>query len=324
MANRRAIIKRRKAVRNIKKITRTMQLIATARFQVALNRAVASRPYTDKLAEMVADLAAVAEELTHPLMRRHDRAEPAAGGAGAVGGRGGVGGGAGEGERSSLVVISSNRGLCGGYNAHVLRAAIDHLDTHAARGVETAVTMVGKKGASAFRFRGRQMAERIGDVDDRPRYEQVEPLARRLSDRFLAGEMGSVWVAYMRFHSASRQTPEVFQLLPLAQVDQVGQVAQVGQVGQKGAAGYRPLYEIGPSAAELLDRLLPAVVRARLFQSFLDAAVSEQIARMAAMKAATEAAEEMIGNLTRQYNRARQSQITLELLDIVGGANALA
>ena len=216
------------------------------------------------------------------------------------------------------MVISSNRGLCGGYNAHVLRAAIDHLDGEAARGVETAVTMVGKKGASAFRFRGRQMAERIGDIDDRPRYEQVEPLARRLSDRFLAGEMGSVWVAYMRFHSASRQTPEVFQLLPLAQVGAAG-----ADAGER-AAGYRPLYEIGPSAAELLDRLLPAVVRARLFQSFLDAAVSEQIARMAAMKAATEAAEEMIGNLTRQYNRARQSQITLELLDIVGGANALA
>lgn len=317
MANRRAIVKRRKAVRNIKKITRTMQLIATARFQVALNRAVASRPYTDKLAEMVADLAAVAEELTHPLLQRHDRAEPAAGGAG------GPGGDADEGERSSLVVVSSNRGLCGGYNAHVLRAAIDHLDDLAARGVQTAVTMVGKKGASAFRFRGREMAERIVDLDDRPRYEQVEPLARRLTDRFLAGEVGSVWVAYTRFHSASRQTPELFQLLPLAQVGAAAGARAEPDAGER-TGGYRPLYELRPSAAELLDRLLPAVVRARLFQSFLDAAVSEQIARMAAMKAATEAAEEMIGNLTRQYNRARQSQITLELLDIVGGANALA
>lgn len=303
MANRRAIVKRRKAVRNIKKITRTMQLIATARFQTAMSRAVASRPYTDKLAEMVADLASVTEEFTHPLMERHDRPE------------------AGGGERATMVVVTSNRGLCGGYNANVLRAAIEHLDRHAAAGVETAVTMVGKKGASAFRFRGREMAERIADIDDRPRFEQVEPLARRLTDRFLAGEVGSVWVAYMRFHSPSKQTPELFQLLPLAQEVVAGAGAEPA-AGRSG--GYVPQYEIRPSAAELLDRLLPAVVRARLYQSFLDAAVSEQLARMAAMKAATEAAEDMIGNLTREYNRARQSQITLELLDIVGGANALA
>jgi F-type H+-transporting ATPase subunit gamma len=305
MANRRAIVRRRKAVRNIKKITRTMQLIATARFQMALNRATASRPYTDKLAEMVADLANVTEDFTHPLMERHDRPAEA-------GGR----------ERSVLLVVSSNRGLCGGYNAHVLRAAIEHLDRAAAEGVDTDVTMVGKKGASAFRFRGRQMAERIADIDDRPRFEQVEPLARRLTERFLAGEVGSVWVAYMRFHSPSRQTPEVFQLLPLAGLGPA--VAVSTESAGAPRTGYRPQYEILPSAEELLDKLLPAVVRMRLFQSFLDAAVSEQIARMAAMRAATEAAEDMIGALTRKYNRARQSQITLELLDIVGGANALA
>jgi F-type H+-transporting ATPase subunit gamma len=298
MANRRAIVKRRKAVRNIKKITRTMQLIATARFQAAMNRAVASRPYTDKLAEMVADLAGVAGEVKHPLMERHDR--PAAG----------------EPGRSALVVVTSNRGLCGGYNAHVLRAALGHLDALASTGAATAVTMVGRKGVSAFRFRGREMAERITDIVDRPRFEQVEPLARRLTARFLAGEVGAVAVAYMRFHSVSKQKPEVFQLLPLAQLGGEGATAAAGRTG--------PLYEIRPSAAELLGKLLPAVVRMRLYQSFLDAAVSEQIARMAAMKAATEAAEDMIGSLTRQYNRARQSQITLELLDIVGGANALA
>lgn len=292
MANRRAIVKRRKAVQNIKKITRTMQLIATARFQAAMNRAVASRPYVDKLAELVADLSSVTGDLSHPLAEAHG----------------------GE-ERSATVVITSNRGLCGGYNANVLRNAIDHLREQEAAGIDTRVHMVGKKGASAFRFRGREMVERL-TLDDRPAYEEVEPLARRLIDAFLAGEFASVHVAYMRFYSAGRQRPEVFRLLPLAQEETVAAAA--------GGGGPRAQYEIRPSAEEMLDRLLPASVRMRLFQSFLDAAVSEQIARMTAMKAATEAANDMINNLTRQYNRARQTQITMELLDIVGGANALS
>jgi F-type H+-transporting ATPase subunit gamma len=294
MANRRAIVKRRKAVRNIKKITRTMQLIATARFQAAMNRATASRPYVDKLAEMVADLARVTGEISHPLMEAH-------------GGEG----------RSALVAITSNRGLCGGYNVNVVRAALEHLAAQDGAGVATEVHVVGKKGISAFRFRGRAMAGRTTDIDDKPRYEQVEPLARALIDGFLAGRYAAVWVAYMRFHSAGRQRPEVIRLLPLAK-----DVAAGAEAAQ--AAGPAPQYEILPSPEELLEKLLPASLRMRLYQSFLDAAVSEQIARMTAMKAATEAAEDMIGNLTREYNRARQTQITMELLDIVGGASALA
>lgn len=296
MANRRAIVRRRKAVRNIRKITRTMQMIATARFQAALNRAQATRPYTDKLAELVADLGGVSGDYVHPLMERHDQEA--------------------ERDRSALVVITSNRGLCGAYNANVLREAMKHLDAQRRAKVETDVTMVGKKGASAFRFRGRPMAEQITHIDDRPRFEEVEPLAERLMERFLAGEVGSVHVAYMRFYSAGKQVPEVAQLLPLSEEI----IAEEGEEAE--AAAHSP-YEIRPSAEELLDRLLPATVRMRLYQSFVDAAVSEHIARMTAMKAATEAAEEMIGDLTRQYNRARQTHITMELLDIVGGAAAL-
>jgi len=297
VANRRAIVKRRKAVRNIKKITRTMQLIATARFQAAMNRAVASRPYTDKLAELVGDLAKAAGEIRHPLMETHEDAP-----------------------REALVVLTSNRGFAGGYNANVVRAAIERLDA-ASRPVE--VTMVGKKGISAFRFRGREIAERHTSFDFRPAYEDVEPIARGLVERFVAGEIAAVHVAYMRFLSAGKQVPEVVRLLPIAREElAAGEDEDEGE--ERTEKGYRPLYEIRPSAEELLDRLLPATLRMRLYQAFLDAAVSEQIFRMAAMKAATDAAEEMIGDLTRQYNRARQTQITLELLDIVGGANALA
>jgi F-type H+-transporting ATPase subunit gamma len=288
VANRRAIVKRRKSVRNIKKITRTMQLIATARFQAAMSRAIASRPYVDKLAELVGDLAGAAGEYRHPLLERP------------------------QADRSLLLVISSNRGLAGGYNAHLLRTAWAHTDAMAERGIATDTYLVGKKGISAYRFRGRPTHQSFTSFDDRPTFGQVEPLARALMGRFMAGEVESVHVAYMRFHSAGSQKPEVARILPLA----------TEALGDEGAAPPSE-FEILPSAPVVLDQLLPATVRMRLFQAFLDAAVSEQIFRMTAMKAATDAAQDMIEDLTRQYNRARQTAITLELLDIVGGANAL-
>ena len=293
MANRRVLVKRRKAVTNIRKITRTMQLIATARFQAALNRATATKPYTEKLAELVADLSAVAEDLHHPLMATHE-----------------------EVKRSALVVITSNRGLCGGYNANVLRTTLGHLNSAAAEGIETDVHMVGKKGIGYFRFLRRPLAEQTADMEDAPRFERVEPIANGLMERFTKGEIASAHVAYMKFLSVGRQRPVVMQLLPLTG-DITGEVQE-----EERRLGVE--YEFSPEPKELLDELLPATVRARLFQCFTDAVVSEQISRMVAMKAATDAATDMITLLTRQYNRARQTQITMELLDIVGGANAIA
>jgi F-type H+-transporting ATPase subunit gamma len=297
MANRRVLVKRRKAVRNIRKITRTMQLIATARFQAAFNRAVATKPYTEKLAELVADLSRAAGSVDHPLLRTHDDVP-----------------------RSALVVITGDRGLAGGYHASVLRAAMAHLDQQKAQGIETDVHMVGKKGISYFRFLRRPTVEQITGIGEKVRFEQVEPLASALMDRFMRGEIASVYVAYMRFLSAGVQRPAVVQILPLAP-----QSAGAGE-GEKMApsANTAVEYEFSPDPQQLLDELLPATVRARLFQAFTDAAVSEQVARMVAMKAATDAAADMIKSLTREYNRARQTQITMELLDIVGGANALS
>jgi len=289
MANRRVLVKRRKAVRNIRKITRTMQLIATARFQAAFNRAVATRPYTEKLAELVADLSRAAGNVDHPLLRTNDEAK-----------------------KSALVVLTSDRGLAGGYNANVLRSATAHLDQQAA-GMETDVHMVGKKGISYFRFLRRAVAEQTSGIGDKPRFDQVEPIANALIDRFVRGEIASAHVAYMKFLSAGQQRPVVVQLLPLQ--------PEV-KPGQEKAKSVE--YEFSPDPQQLLDELLPATVRVRLFQAFNDAAVSEQVARMVAMKAATDAAQDMIKALTREYNRARQTQITMELLDIVGGANALS
>ena len=293
MANRRILLKRRKAVRNTRKITRTMQLIATARFQAALNRATATKPYTEKLGELVADLSGVAEDIKHPLLRTPEAVQ-----------------------KSVLITITSNRGLCGGYNANVLRAAVGRLDESKAQGIETDVHMVGRKGIAYFRFLQRPMVERITHIGDTPRFEDVEPIANGLMDRFGKGEIGSVYVAYMKFLSVGRQRPTVMTLLPLTQELTDEREEAVSRTG--------PNYEFSPDPTGLLDELLPATVRVRLFQCFADAAVGEQIARMVAMKAATDAADDMITTLTRQYNRARQTQITMELLDIVGGANALA
>ena len=296
MANRRVLVKRRKSVRNIRKITRTMELIATARFQAAFNRAVATRPYTEKLAELVADLSNAGVALEHPLLESANPAAPVA-----------------------FLVLTSSRGLCGGYNANVLRVANEALTARSAANEPTGLQVYGKKGIAFFKYRQRPMDLQSTAVSEAPKFEDIEPIANQLMADFLSGKISGVRVVYMRFLSAGQQRPEVVQLLPLVQ----GGAAK--SASASGTAKARSVeYEFLPDPLALLDELLPATVRIRLFQAFMDAAVSEQIARMVAMKAATEAAEDMIKELTRDYNRARQTHITMELLDIVGGANALA
>ena len=297
MANRRVLVKRRKAARNIRKITRTMQLIATARFQAVHSAAVAGRPYTDKLAELVEKLARAAEGLDHPLMQVPE-----------------------DGKRHALVVLTSNRGLCGGYNSNVLRTALEHLAATKSDDSETEVHVVGKKGAAYLRFVGQDVEREIENISDSPRFDEVETIANELMARFIAGEIDSVSIAYMKFVSAGKQVATIERVLPL---DRTASTVSTGS-GDATAGRHEVEYEFSPEPAEILAELLPATVRVSFFQTFMDAAVSEQIARMVAMKAATDAAGDMIKNLTRQYNRARQTQITMELLDIVGGANALA
>lgn len=297
MAKARQIVKRRKAVTNIRKITRTMQLIATARFQQAYNRAVGTKPYTEKITKLVEELSAASEQVDHPLLRPNPRSHT-----------------------DVVLIITSNRGLCGGYNGSVLRTALGHLDKTA--NPEHELHVVGKKGIAYFRFLGRPVERAITTIDDRPRFEQIEPIAMDFIRRYEAGELGEVHVASMRFLSTSRQMPVVVRLLPLSREE--GQ-APSGLPGVGGTAEPQTMvqYDFSPPPEELLKVLLPQTVKARLFQCFMDAAVSEQTARMVAMKAATDAASDMIKLLSRQFNRARQTQITLELLDIVGGAEAL-
>ncbi|GMU33448.1 MAG: ATP synthase F1 subunit gamma [Planctomycetia bacterium] len=293
MAKARQIVKRRKAVTNIRKITKTMQLIATARYQQAYQRATATKPYTQKITKLVEELsAAAAGQVDHPLLKENPDAP-----------------------KDVLLVLTSNRGLCGGYNAGVVRKALAHLDVETDK--QNELHVVGKKGIAYFKFIKRPLSQAITTIDDRPRFDQVEPLAAEFMRRFEAGEIRSVNVAYMRFISTGRQVPEVMRLLPLSSDTVVAADATAAP------AGPEVQYEFSPEPKELLKVLLPQTVKVRLYQCFTDMAVSEQVARMVAMKAATDAAGDMIKNLSRQFNRARQSQITMELLDIVGCAEAL-
>ncbi len=336
MAKARAIVKRRKAVRNIRKITKTMQMIATAKFQKALRRAVGTKPYSTKVRELVRELAASVGNVDHPLLRRPDADDRT--------------------HRIALVVITSNRGLAGAYNGSVLRASLVFIRQQEAAGKTVDLYVAGKKGISYFNFQKRAIAERL-EVTDPPRYEEVGRLGDRFIAEFTAGKIDAVHVAYTNFISAGVQKAEVTTLLPLAGVKEAAdhlarQSAETMSAARKmdlagptgattvaahearGGSGrsveadehqydLKTQYDFSPAPRELLNELLPLTLKTALFQCFLDATTSENVARMVAMKSATDNADKMVKSLTMQYNRARQSQITTELSEIMGGVEAM-
>ena len=297
MAKTRALVKRRKAIRNIRKITRTMELIATARFKKALDRATEAAAFTAKIAEMAANLTAAARDVAHPLLQTREVVK-----------------------NSLLLVITSNRGLCGGYNAVILREANARIQALRTEGATLHLELSGKRGITFFRYQGVRAERTFTQFEDRPRYEEVEELASRYLATFIAGGIDRMEVAYMKFINAARQEPVVETLLPLASAAPT--VTRRG--GEEVVVAPEEIeYEFLPNAADILDELLPVSFKVRLFKCFLDAAVSEQIARRVTMKAATENADDMIKNLSRVYNRARQAQITKEISEVIGGAAAL-
>jgi F-type H+-transporting ATPase subunit gamma len=323
MAKARAIVKRRKAVRNIKKITKTMQMIATAKFQKSLRRAVGTKPYTQKVRELVRELAASVGNVDHPLLRKPNETDKK--------------------NRIAVLVLTSNRGLAGAYNGSVLRTASNFLRAQEAQGQQIDLYVGGKKGVSYFNFQKRPIKQRL-DLGDNPRFADVERLANDFIHQFTAGEVDAVYVVYMNFISTSTQKPDVLALLPLAGVQQtldlIGrQTAEKEAQHKAGALDARhsgagveatltplhseTIYDFSPAPKELLDELLPLTVKTALFQCFLDATTSEHVSRMVAMKSATDNADKMVKSLTMKYNRARQSQITTELSEIMGGVEAM-
>lgn len=290
MGNTRDIKKRMKAVGNIKRITRTMQMIATSKFARAQSASVASRPYTESIFGLVAKLGDAGVGDGHPLLSNPDADAP-----------------------ELTLVISADRGLCGPYNGTITRTALTHL-----RGLSNQnniLEVVGKKGANALKFNGFTNYKLHAQFGDKPTYEDVERLAAEYIERFIAGEISAVRIVYMKYISAGKQQATVLQLLPFS--------APKVDSKEESKSGFSDVYEFSPDADSLLDYLLPAAVKAVSFQCFNDAIVSEHIARMVAMKAATDNAGKMGHLLKRKFNRMRQAQITTELTEIISGAAAL-
>ena len=321
MAKARAILKRRKAVRNIKKITKTMQMIATAKFQKSLKRAVGTKPYTMKVRELVAEVARSAGDVDHPLLRKVEKPR-----------------------RAAVVVITSNRGLAGAYNGNVIRKAVSFIREQQRAGVELDVYTAGKKGASVLKFQKIPVVEAI-KVSDVPAYAEIEPYVGRFIEQFVDGQIDALHLAYMNFISTGVQRAEVMTLLPLGGIDAASErvaqdLAEKEAQLRAGALDARrtgadvrveatatqteqAIYEFTPSPKDLLDELLPLTAKTAFFQAFLDATTSEHVARMVAMKAATDAADKMAKALSMEANRARQTQITTELSEIMGGVEAM-
>lgn len=293
MANLRLLVKRRKAIRNIRKITRTMELIATARFKKALDRATEADAYTKKIAELAADLSQNAGEVSHPLLAVRPQVK-----------------------KVLVLVLTSNRGLCGGYNGGILREAQTRFKQFKAENTPFDLEVSGKRGMTFFRFQRIETKATYTQFEDKPSYEDVDKIASRFIDLYVSGQVDQVVVVYQKFLNAARQVPTAEVLLPLSSV-------KVETKGKTEAAGPKVDYEFMPSPADILGELVPVAFKVRLFKCFLDAAVSEQIARRVAMKAATENAGDLIKSISRVYNRTRQANITKEISELIAGSEAL-
>lgn len=284
------ILRRRiRSVESTKKITRAMQLIAATRVVQAQTRAAEARPYSEQITNVILDLVSLGANIEHPLL------QPQA-----------------DANRTAFVVITSDRGLCGAYNSSVIRAAEREVQAARSEGRDYSLLLIGKKAQSYFRFQGYDIDESFVDMTDRPTYDDARKVARAVADRFQGGVVDEVQLVYTRFLSAGSQRVVVRRFLPL-ELESDDQVE-----------GLSADFEFEPSPEGILDELLPRYVEARLFSALLDSSASEHAARQRAMQAATDNAEELIVKLRREMNRARQTAITTEIMEIVGGAEALA
>jgi F-type H+-transporting ATPase subunit gamma len=287
-----------RSVQAIKKITRAMELIATSRIVKAQQRVHAAVPYSEKITEVVRDLAAAGAAQDSPLLAGRD-----------------------EIRSTAYVVITADRGLCGGYNAGVQRAAEGEIKADVVAGKQYQVIPVGRKAESYFRFRGYQLGERFSGFSENPKLTDAKGIGEHVVELFTSGTVDRVELVYTRFVSPGTQEVVLRPLVPLTAETVAGGDGRPGAV--EAAAGPSGDYEFEPDPSTILERLLPRYVEARVYAALLNAAASEHAFRQRAMKAATDNAEELIKNLSRVMNRARQDAITTEIMEIVGGAEAL-
>jgi F-type H+-transporting ATPase subunit gamma len=285
VAGSREVKRRIKSVENTRQITRTMELVATSKLKRATDRVYAARPYAEALDEIVGGLYSPALSEKYPILRRPD-----------------------EVKRAAVLLLTANRGLCGGFNSNLIKQARTLMDELRGQGIETELHIAGKKAVAYFRFRGEEMATQRTDIGDDPTVEDAESLVGPIRDRFESGAVDAVYLVSSKFVSAMSTPPNTRELLPIR--------------GDEDASS-ADVYILSPSGDMILERILPAYIRNAVFTALVENAAAEQGARRSAMKSATDNAGEVLENLTRTYNRARQAQITQEIAEIVGGSAAL-
>ncbi len=292
MAKPRELKRRIRSVQNTRKITKTMELVSTSKLKRAQDRVVGARPYAQALAEVIGDLYSPALAERFPLLR-----QPAHGV-----------------RRAAVVLITSNRGLCGAFNANLIREARRRMKELEDQGAQVELHIIGKKGIGYFKFTRRPVASQRIDIGDRPTATHAVEVMEPLMAQFTAGTLDAVDVVFAKFNSAVSTPPTTLRILPVTPPK-----AAEGGEGRRRTANYI----LKPSAEAILESLLPLYVRNQMYRALVETAAAEHGARRTAMKNATEAGGDMLDLLQRTYNRARQGQITQELAEIVGGAEAL-
>jgi F-type H+-transporting ATPase subunit gamma len=285
MAKTRELRRRIKSVESTRQITKTMEMVATSRLKRARDRVVAARPFAQALSDVLGDLFEPALAERFPLLRQPEQMR-----------------------RVGLLFITSNRGLCGGFNANLIRRTQQRLSEYEAAGADVALHAIGRKGVGFFKYLGRSLALAREDIGDRPTFEHAVELVTPLMERFERDELDAVEVIFAQFNNPLSTPPTLLPVLP------------VRPPADRRTA---PNYILKPSAEALLRDILPMYVKNQMYRALVETAASEHGARRTAMKSATDNAGEMINFLRRNYNRARQAQITQEIAEIVGGAEAL-
>lgn len=285
MAKGRELKARIKTTENTRKITRTMEMVATAKMKRAVDRVTAARPYAGALSEVIAGLYSAELAERFPLLR-----QPAAE------------------RRAAIILMTADRGLCGGFNSNLIREARNLLARLREKGIAAELHVEGRRGAGYFRYVGEQLASVRTGISEKPTAADAEELIDAIMRRFVAGDLDAVYLVYAQFRSALSTPPTTARVLPVAPPE------------RKGPA---PDYILSPSAEAILSDLLPLYVRNQVYRALVETAAGEQGARRTAMKSATDNAGEMLNLLRRTYNRTRQAAITQEIAEIVGGAAAL-
>jgi len=289
MAKGRELKGRIKSVENTRKITRTMEMVATSKMKRAQDRVVAARPYANALTEVISSLYSSDLAERFPLLRQP--ATP---------------------RRVALVVLTSNRGLAGGFNANLIKEARARIAELERAGQQVDVHVIGKKGLGYFKYVGRALASQRTDITDRPTADNAAEIVDQLMNDFITGQIDGVYVTYSKFNSVLSTPPTTDRVLPVTPPQ-----AKAGQ------GGVQRDYLLFPNAEAILTELLPSYVRNSVYRALVETVAGEQSARRTAMKNATDNAGDILNVLRRTYNRARQAQITQEIAEIVGGAAAL-